>query len=218
MPRVYRTQPSIIRGTRPSVAPVPRLLHVVTHPEVQVEPDVPVPQWGLSTLGRRRAQGLLQLSWLEQVQHVFSSSERKALETAKLLAAACGDLPVIVEPSLGENDRSATGFLAPADFEAVADLFFAEPMSSARGWETAHGAQHRVVTAVNRCLGRTSDGDVAVVCHGAVGTLLWCYLSGEPINRCHDQPGQGSWYAVNTITMKPLAPWTRLPLPKDELR
>jgi broad specificity phosphatase PhoE len=187
-----------------------RLLHVVTHPEVQVEPGVPVPEWALSNDGLRRAQGLLALSWVRRVAHVFSSAERKAMQTAELLAAACGGPRSVVDEALGENDRSATGFLPPAEFEAVADLFFREPTESVRGWESALTAQQRVVMAVDRCLARATTHDLAVVTHGAVGTLLWCHLAGEPIDRKHDQPGQGSWYSVDLATMRPLSAWTRL--------
>ena len=191
-----------------------RLLYVVTHPEVEARADVAVPDWSLSELGRRRAQGLLQLDWVSAVRHVFSSSERKALETAELLAQASGAGAVVVDIELGENDRSATGFVPPTEFEQLADQFFASPTQSVRGWETALDAQQRIASAVERCLGQTTDGDVAIVCHGGVGTLLWCRLSGEVIDRRHDQPGQGSWYSVDLHTQKPLGAWQRVPLPE----
>lgn len=192
---------------------MPRLLHVVTHPEVRVEPAVAVPQWGLSDDGRRRAAGLLALPWVTRLAYVFSSGERKAMQTAELLATARG-LPMIVDEDLRENDRSATGFLPSAEFEAVADQFFLAPTRSTRGWETAQAAQRRMVTAVRRCLDRAPNGDVAVVAHGAVGTLLWCHLADEPIDRRHDQPGRGSWYSVDIDTMRPLSAWQRLQVPR----
>ena len=191
---------------------VPRLLHVVTHPEVQVRPEIPVPEWSLSELGLRRAQGLVRLPWVRQVGHVFSSGEPKAVDTAQMLVQTLGDGTVVVEPDLGENDRSSTGFLPPAEFEELADLFFAHPRQSVRGWEPAACAQARVVRAVERCLRRAVSGDVVVVCHGAVGTLLWCHLAGESIDRRRDQPGQGSWYPVDLDTRRPLAGWQRVPL------
>ena len=43
--------------------------------------------------------------------------------------------------SLHENDRSATGYLPPNQFEAMADRFFAEPQASVLGWERAVDAQ-----------------------------------------------------------------------------
>ena len=95
----------------------------------------------------------------------------------------------------------------------LADAFFAEPSRSVRGWETALAAQARVVAAVRGCLERApGPDDVAVVAHGAVGTLLWCALSGCAVDRRHDQPGQGSWYAVDIASVRPLGRWQRLPL------
>ena len=187
-----------------------RLLHVVTHPEVEVDPAVPVPGWGLSAAGRRRVAALPRQGWVPGLRAVLSSDERKALQTAEPLAAACG-VPVDVDPELGENDRSSTGFVPPATFEALADAFFAQPTVSVRGWETAEAAQARIVRALRRGLAPRNEGDVAVVTHGAVGTLLWCALRGTPISRAHDQPGQGSHYAVDLGTLRPLSGWRRLP-------
>jgi hypothetical protein len=60
------------------------------------------------------------------------------------------DVPVPASKvaDLGENDRSATGFLPPEEFERVADEFFGSPEKSARGWERAGDAQVRIVRAV----------------------------------------------------------------------
>ena len=65
-----------------------------------------------------------------------TSGEPKAVATAQILAAALG-LSIEVREDLHENDRSATDFLQPDEFDAVADQFFAAPAASARGWERA---------------------------------------------------------------------------------
>ncbi|HJX44191.1 MAG TPA: histidine phosphatase family protein [Geodermatophilus sp.] len=184
------------------------LVHVVTHPEVRVDPDVPVPEWGLSDAGRARLRHLLALPWVPRLTRVVTSAERKARETAAALAATTG-LPVRVDPGLGENDRSATGFLPPAEFEATADAFFARPTESVRGWERAVDAQARVVAAVARAVDG-AEGDVAVVCHGGVGTLLLCRVLGVPIDRRRDQPGQGSVFSYDPVTGEGAGPWVRL--------
>jgi broad specificity phosphatase PhoE len=87
---------------------------------------------------------------------------------------------------MGENDRSATGFLPPSEFEATADRFFAEPDWSVRGWETARAAQARIVAAVRTALLDIS-GDALFVEHGGVGTLLYCALRRVEIDRRYDQ-------------------------------
>jgi broad specificity phosphatase PhoE len=184
------------------------LSYVVTHPEVLVDPAAPVTTWRLSPQGRDRAQRLTTLDWVPGLERVVASAERKAQETAALLAAACGRTWT-TDGALGENDRSATGFLAPEEFERTADAFFARPEVSVRGWETAAAAQARVVAAVRR-LAAGPPSSTAYVTHGAVGTLLWCDLSGVPVSRQHDQPGQGSWYAFDPVAWRAMHPWRRI--------
>ena len=54
----------------------------VTHPQVLMDPAVPVPDWGLSAEGRRRAALLAAQPWVPGLVAVFCSAERKARETA----------------------------------------------------------------------------------------------------------------------------------------
>lgn len=166
----------------------------ITHPEVEIDPAVPVPRWRLSDLGVARMRRFVASAAVEQVEAVWASTETKAIEAAGLLAARHG-LPVQVRPDLGENDRSATGFVPPQEFERLADAFFARPQDSVRGWETAAAAQARIVAATTDILqAHQGAGDVAIVAHGGVGTLLLCHLKGVPIARTHDQPRQGCWW------------------------
>lgn len=180
----------------------------VTHAEVAVEPDVPVPEWGLSTAGLERLAHLVILPWVTELTAVVSSTERKAVQTAEILAEAA-HVPLSTDHSLGENDRSATGYLPPAEFEAVADQFFARPGESIRGWERAADAQRRIVAAADRVAAGAS-GDVAIVAHGGVGGLLLCHLLGVPISRRYDQPGQGSWFSYDPTTGQVDRGWRRL--------
>ena len=183
-------------------------IYLVTHAEVAVDPSVPVPDWGLSAAGRSRLAHLVALPWVRDLSAVVSSTERKAVETAEVLAAAAG-VPLATDEALGENDRSATGYLPPAEFEAVADEFFARPDVSVRGWERAVDAQRRIVAAVGR-VAAAATGDVAVVAHGGVGALLLCSLLGVPVDRRYDQPGQGSWYSFDAATRRVAHGWRRL--------
>jgi len=166
-----------------------RRLHFITHPEVVIDPTVPVPQWPLSEHGRSRMQRLLSRDWLWEVGAIYCSTEPKAIDGATILSEATR-VPVHTVAELGENDRSATGYLPPADFDATVDAFFARPSASVRGWECAEDAQARIVRAVTH-IARTAlgSGPLAVVSHGGVGTLLLCHLQGQPISRKAEQPG-----------------------------
>lgn len=166
----------------------------VTHPQVAIDAAVPVPRWRLSDAGTARMRAFADSGVLDGTTGVWASTEAKAIEGAGIVAAGFG-LPVHVDAELGENDRSATGYLPPAEFEATADAFFARPEESVRGWERAVDAQARVVGAVERIMAG-STGPVTVVAHGAVGALLLCRTLGVPISRTHDQPAPGCFYIV----------------------
>lgn len=143
------------------------IVYYITHPQVQIDANVPVPHWGLSEIGRARASAMLEQPWVGSIRRVVSSAERKAIETAEILGKHLG-LAVEVRERMHENDRSATGFLPPPEFEAVADQFFANPHKSIRGWERAIDAQQRIVSEVETVLSAADGGDIAFVGHGGV--------------------------------------------------
>ena len=181
-------------------------LYFITHPNVVVSRDVPVPRWPLSERGRRRMHAGLRQPWVKEIGAIYCSTEQKAIDGAEILGEHLS-LPFTQIEDLGENDRSATGFLPPDEFERVADQFFARPHESVRGWERAVDAQARIVRAVETI---QSDATVAIVSHGAVGTLLYCHLAGEPISRRWDQPpnGGGNYYRF-TLSPRAAHSWWR---------
>ncbi|MGL5115374.1 MAG: histidine phosphatase family protein, partial [Beijerinckiaceae bacterium] len=154
----------------------------LSHPQVRIDPAVPVPKWGLNEIGRARMAALATQPWIRQFRRIVSSDETKAIETGEALADVLG-CNVEVLPSFHENDRSATGFLPPPEFEATADLFFKHPEKSIRGWERAADVQARIIGAVTRALADRPDVPTVFVGHGGVGTLLLCHCSRRPIAR-----------------------------------
>lgn len=181
-----------------------KTVYFITHPEVVIDAQVPVPQWPLSEKGVARMRVSLAQPWVAGIGSIYCSTEQKAIDGAAILAQHLG-LPYATDEALGENDRSATGYLPSAEFNAVADQFFANPTLSIRGWETAAGAQARIVGAVEAILAHdTAPGDLAIIAHGGVGTLLLCHLAGWPISRQHDQPGGGggNYFAFEAATKR----------------
>ena len=183
-----------------------RRIIFVTHAQVEIDPERPVPDWPLNALGRSRHEAFSSHDVLKDVQKVYCSDERKARDGAEIHAARLGLVPKVV-PALGENDRSATGYLPQEAFEEMANAFFANPDQQVRGWESARAAQSRILAAV-RTLAELHprQGDILIVSHGAVGTLLRCACLGRPINRTEDQPaGGGSFFVIQ------LPDWTTDP-------
>jgi broad specificity phosphatase PhoE len=192
----------------------------ITHPDVRIDPGMSVPEWPLNERGQARMRTLAARPWLQGVRSIFASGERKARDAAQLLADGLGLYGYKIIDSLGENDRSATGYLPKPEFEATADAFFAEPQASVRGWEPAAHAQTRIIQAVEQAVSRTSEtGDIAIVGHGGTGTLLYCHLAEVPISRQHEQPptNGGNWFAFDRTSRKLLhAGWRSIDAPTLE--
>ena len=187
----------------------------VTHPQVQMDANVPVPLWGLSVDGRLRAEAFARRKVVPVGSMIFSSRETKAMQLADILAEQSGGL-VLSDHLMGENDRSATGFLPPNLFEETADRFFAEPEVSVDGWERAIDAQRRIVDTVATAMAGMPPGTPAVFCgHGAVGTLLKCHVGRRPIARSEDQSrhahrGGGNCFSFDLDAMILGCEWTAM--------
>lgn len=191
---------------------MPRI-YFLTHPQVVIDPAVPVPRWPLSEVGRRRARLFADSLAGGQVTAVWSSSEQKALDGGAIIAERLG-VQHRIDPELGENDRSATGYIAPPEFWEVVAEFFGKPDESVRGWETARHAQARIVTAMQRLArDEPTRGDIVVVAHGGVGELLMAHLQGVPIGQ-HGRPqhpGGGCWIEIDKETLCVLTGWSNVP-------
>ena len=184
-------------------------VYVVTHPEVIIDPTVPVPDWPLSARGQARMELMLRQPWVRGIEEVYCSTERKALDGAQILARFLG-LPYHPVAELREIDRSATGYLPPDEHRATADLLFAYPDDSVRGWETARAAQARMVATIGTIVGNVSEqGDVAIVTHGGVAALYLCYLKGVDIDRRQEapHPGGGCYYCFCSGSLSLLHGW-----------
>lgn len=179
-----------------------RLVTFITHPDVVIDPEVPVPRWPLSARGRERMEKLLAQPWIDSIGAVYCSTEQKAIDGAEILARHLSiDYDVVEE--LGEIDRSATGYLPEEEHAIVARWVFAHPERSVRGWETGKAAQRRIVEAVGRVVAdQKADGNLAIVSHGGVGTFLLCHLKGCPIRWEERQPGGygGNYYCFGAAS------------------
>lgn len=184
----------------------------LSHPQVTIDPDVPVPQWSLSPQGLARAQAFAARRMIARATPIFSSTETKARQLAAEIAKVSRS-PIISHDDFNENDRSATGYLPPDAFEQHADAFFAQPETSSAGWETAKAAQERILSAVRNALKQVpGDQLVLFIGHGAVGTLLKCYLGRRVVSRSQDQigalAGGGNGFAFDFEGRRLLGDWT----------
>lgn len=182
----------------------------VCHPEVVIDPDVLVPDWGLSDAGFATMDRLLAVLPLDGLGSVWSSTEQKARDGAGVIARHCA-VPHFERPDLGENDRSVTGYLVQADFDIAVDAFFGQPDTSYRGWETARDAHDRMVQAVRAMCSDAPAGDIALVAHGGVGCLLNGAVKSTPISRATASHGYGSWFCFDRDSWDLTLDWQSAP-------
>jgi broad specificity phosphatase PhoE len=190
----------------------------ITHPEVVIDPAVPVPRWPLSAKGRARMEAFAEALAGRPVAAVWSSDEQKALDGGAILAGRLG-APHRIDPALGENGRESTGYIAPPEFWEVVEQFFARPDESIRGWEKARDAQRRIVEAIGRVAASGDEGVILVVSHGGVGALLTAHLQQVTIGQ-EDRPPNPSGGCYLVIDGSPLAlrrRWREVEDPQDAL-
>lgn len=193
------------------------VLRYLSHPEAAIDPAMPAADLGLRARGRARMRLVASLGWPAGTTRIIASSERRAQETAAFLAVPLG-LTVEVAADLAEIDCGGAGHMPHDRRELLVSKLFARPEESIEGWERAVDAQARAAAALWRLLapqghaqGHSAPqqaGDLLIVGHGCVGTLLWCHLAGRPIDRAEDQPNSGGQvWAVTLPDLVPVHRW-----------
>jgi broad specificity phosphatase PhoE len=181
-------------------------LAFITHPEVTIEPAVPVHHWKLSEVGRKRAAQLLKQPWITEVQTIFSSDEKKAAETAQILAEGLS-LSFQTNPKFGEIDRSSTGYLPELEHTKQVQEWFNHPEASINGWERGVDAQDRIVRATKDVIDFNPGQNIAIVSHGGVGALLLAHYKKMPIHSRHSQEKLGSFFVYDIEVKRVKLDW-----------
>ena len=124
---------------------------------------------GLGEHGRTQAVGLMDYLRCERIDAVWSSSLRRARETAWIIAEPFG-LDVNVDADLAEFDRDAPAYVHFEDVTGAVDpryeAFLRDDLSA---WGTdVPTFRARVVRAVESVIARHSGQRVVVVAHGGV--------------------------------------------------
>ncbi len=185
-----------------------------THTQIRVDPTKAVRNWHLSDEGRARVLRVVNAPWVSRVTRVVASTEYRVIETAHIFAGR-RDLPVEIHAKIDDSARPYSEFLSVVELDRTVDAFFAQPLENARlGWETAADAQRRVVAGIDALLAAKTDGDVLIIGHGRIGTLLLCQLAGLPISREYFQPTPGgNLFAFDCASRKLLFRWRSVASP-----
>jgi broad specificity phosphatase PhoE len=160
------------------VAEEGRRLSLVRHSLPEFVAGVPASQWRLSAEGRRRCVWLAGRLSAHALAVIITSEEPKAVETGQIVARIL-DLPCESAPGLHEQERGVVKEIGDQDeFRAQVARLFERPDELVMGCETADQAHARFATAVDRVVAQHASGNLAIVSHGTVMTLLIARANG----------------------------------------
>ena len=159
-----------------------RTLYLVKHGAPEIDADLPSHEWSLSEHGCEQAWDTAGRLAFHDIAAVVTSEERKAHATGAMMTERFDDVPLHRMLGLHEHLRYNEPFLrSEAELEARVQRFFAQPSERVMGEETADDAHRRFSNAVRAVMERHAQGDVVVVSHGTVITLLAARANGlEP--------------------------------------
>ena len=154
-----------------------RKLVLVKHSLPEIRPDRRAAEWVLTEEGRKRAVAVARRIARHEPGVIGASNEPKATETAEIIARELGKSVEIFE-GLHEQERGSLELLPGGKFESVVAELFARPDELVFGDETATQALGRFREAVDRFLETHPDGNVALISHGRIITLLVAAYAG----------------------------------------
>jgi broad specificity phosphatase PhoE len=154
-----------------------RHLLLIKHSLPEIAKDSPAKDWPLSETGIKRCEILARAIAPYVPEVLISSRERKAQQTAELLAARLGGEFIIAE-ELHEQEREQAPFLSAVKFQEEIRLLFEKPAELILGSETADQAHHRFEKAIQQTLNNHPQKNIAIIAHGTVISLFVSRLTG----------------------------------------
>lgn len=146
-------------------------LILVRHSIPEVDPAIPSREWQLSETGKIRCKALAEHLAAYSPDVFISSTEPKAVETAKL-ASDYLKKPCSTFEGLHEHDRTGVGYANKVQFIEWVKAFFETPDKLIFGRETANQSFARFSEALAKVETRHPNQNIVVVSHGTVMSLF----------------------------------------------
>lgn len=151
----------------------------------------------LSTAGHQQAKHLAEYLGSEEISALYSSPQRRAVQTAEPIAAAMG-LPINIVDDVAEWDRNASSYIPVEELKAANDPRW---QAMVRGeWtaddDTMEGFRDRVVHAIEALIAAHTGQRIAVCCHGGVINAYLSHVLGLPVSKGFFYPNYTSIHRV----------------------
>ena len=153
---------------------------LVRHAEPQIETEIPASAWSLTTRGESATRRLVPRIAALRPSTIIASPERKALQTAGLLAEG-------LEISLQQDERFSEqgadiGDFYPdyAQFRAIVEQHFNRPEEVVFRGESASSAAARFANGIAAVRESSRTGTPVIVSHGRIMASWLAGISGQP--------------------------------------
>jgi 2,3-bisphosphoglycerate-dependent phosphoglycerate mutase len=152
-------------------------LILVRHAEPEVNPSLAAAEWSLTSRGEFAVRRLATVLSGFHPGWIVTSPERKARETAALLAESL-EIPVGEDPLLAEHGAGPDEFIADYGvFRQLVQEHFAQPRLAVFRNEAAADAAQRMSICVDQC--RDAGGVPVLVSHGRIMASWLADLTGQ---------------------------------------
>lgn len=154
---------------------MPKLI-LIKHAKPIIAPDMPTKSWLLSDDGQKDTKTFALTLKTYHPQHLFSSPEPKAIETALTLTTGL-KIPFSIVDDLHEHQRINEPYDHDrASFVSKIKNLFDNPDKLVYGEETANQARARFHVGLLGAWRKYREDNIAVVTHGTVISLFVAHL------------------------------------------
>ncbi len=145
---------------------------LLRHAKPLIDPEISPVNWELSPEGRSQAKHLLEDSRIMELDYIFCSPEKRAIQTAQPLSDDFGVKIVEVE---GLREAHLDKFYTETEFRSFKEIKFEDP--NLEIGEPHSEAQLRIIDTIEGLRSYVRGKSVIVVSHGTVISLYMAYLN-----------------------------------------
>lgn len=149
------------------------LLFFLRHAETMIDPTIKISEWELSEIGKEQAKELAHLEIFQNFNFIFSSPERKAIETIEPLAKKLGKEIMILD-DLRELERDLGKYLdSREEYRKIVKMALENRDYNFNNWERASIALERFEKEIKKIDQQYQKSKILIVSHGLVLSLYF---------------------------------------------
>lgn len=169
----------------------------IRHSKTTINFKIPITQWELSEEGKILAKELSYDERIKNVDLIYSSDQKKAIQTAEIIAQT-NDIPMKIEPHLTELSSITNGIIE--NFDEVVHDFNEGNIDRINDGETIEEGFERFNSAVNKIVKLNGDKKtIGIVSHGEILSIYLSKKLGKSINKIHENMKMPHLFVINDL-------------------